>query len=210
MSDWPFHPLERRGYRAILADPPWRYNAWSDLGLGRSPERHYATQALDWICSLPVGDLAEKDCHLFLWITGPTLAAGWHTAVLDAWGFKASSIHTIWIKPKKSLINQHSIFPLVEADSFVKGQGKTSRQNGEFVVLGRRGNPTRHTKAMHQLIVEPRREHSRKPDVMRARVEEYIGPEGRIVELFARSSPPSERWDYWGNEVKKFPAATAA
>ena len=55
--------------------------------------------------------------------------------------------------------------------------GHTTRQNAEYVVLGRRGKPRRLRKDVHQLIIQPRREHSRKPDELYARVERYCtGP----------------------------------
>lgn len=200
----PFVGLQKNGYGAVVADPPWKFQAYSKLGLKRAPERHYETQALEWICGLPVADLAAKDCHLFLWIPGPWLAAGHHRVVLDAWGFEPSSMHTIWLKPKKAYRTQYSLFSLVDAASFIMGMGHTSRQNAEFVILGRKGSPQRHTKRMHQLLIEPRREHSRKPDAMRDRIEEYIGPDSKIVELFARSSLGRPRWDFWGNETNKF------
>ena len=51
----------------IYADPPWRYGGW------HLAERHYPTMALEDIKALPVAELADKDCALFLWITFPML-----------------------------------------------------------------------------------------------------------------------------------------
>ena len=78
--------------------------------------------------------------------------------------------------------------------------GHTTRQNAEYVVLGRRGKPRRLRKDVHQLIIQPRREHSRKPDELYARVERYCT--GPYLELFARQRRPG--WDCWGNEIDKF------
>ena len=78
--------------------------------------------------------------------------------------------------------------------------GHTTRQNAEYVVLGRRGKPRRLCKDVHQLIIQPRREHSRKPDEFYARVERYCT--GPYLELFARQRRPG--WTAWGNELDKF------
>ena len=58
-------------YQIIYADPPWNYKVYSKKGLGRSAESHYPTMSIEDICALPVGNLADKDCALFLWVTIP-------------------------------------------------------------------------------------------------------------------------------------------
>ena len=46
-------------------------------------------------------------------------------------------------------------------------------------------------------FVEPKRDHSRKPDMMREMIETVsYAP---MLELFARER--FEGWDYWGNEI---------
>ena len=57
-------------YGVIYADPPWRYKVWN--GKGRI-EKHYPTMELENIMALPVGELTDKDCALFLWATLPML-----------------------------------------------------------------------------------------------------------------------------------------
>ena len=86
--------------------------------------------------------------------------------------------------------------------------GKTTRQNAEFVVFGRRGKPARHSRAVHQLLIEGRREHSRKPEDFYVAAERYAGPEARRLELFARQSRPG--WTAWGNEAAKLDIEEAA
>lgn len=53
-----------------------------------------------------------------------------------------------------------------------------------------------------QLIVEPRREHSRKPDCVYDRIERLVA--GPYLELFARARRAN--WEQWGNELGKFDA----
>ena len=60
-------------------------------------------------------------------------------------------------------------------------------------------NPERISRAVHQLIVSPVEQHSKKPDETRDRIVKLIGDLPR-VELFARQKTPG--WDIWGNELE--------
>ena len=86
-------------YGVIYADPPWAYRVWSQKGNGRSAESHYSTMSLDKIKTLPVGELADKDCALFMWITFPLLKEAWN--VVEAWGFTYKSVAFVWVKQNK-------------------------------------------------------------------------------------------------------------
>ena len=63
-------PFPEKKYSVIYADPPWNYAAG---GKTRNVERHYHTMKPEDIYSLPVQDIAEDDCLLFLWATFPNL-----------------------------------------------------------------------------------------------------------------------------------------
>ncbi len=64
--------------------------------------------------------------------------------------------------------------------------------------MATKGRPKRKSAAVHQIIMSPVEEHSKKPDVVRDRIVELLGDLPRI-ELFARQKP--DGWDVWGNEV---------
>lgn len=198
----PFNRFIRNGYPAIVADPAWTFKIRSLKGAGRSASRHYQTMSLADICALPVGDLAAKDCHLFLWTTGPGLREAFQ--VIDAWGFRYSAIGFVWIKLKRKAGDdghQFSIVPprLLESNLHV-GTGYTTRKNAEIVLLARKGSPKRISKSVREVILSPVREHSRKPDEMYRRVTEYC--EGPYLDLFARQR--REGWTSWGFEIDKF------
>jgi N6-adenosine-specific RNA methylase IME4 len=53
---------------------------------------------------------------------------------------------------------------------------------------------------VRELVIAPRREHSRKPDEVAAGTERLVA--GPYLELFARETRPG--WTSWGNEVTKF------
>ena len=56
--------LPPSGFATILVDPPWPL---------QSGEKHYRTMSLARIKALPVGALAARDAHLWLWTTNALL-----------------------------------------------------------------------------------------------------------------------------------------
>lgn len=172
-------------YKVIYADPPWAYKVWSKKGAGRSAESHYPTMDIEAIKALPVGELADKDCALFLWITFPMLREAW--GVMDAWGFTFKTVAFVWIKQCR------------RSDGLFTGMGYWTRANAEICLLATRGRPKRAARDVKQVILSHVERHSQKPEEARRRIEALMGDVPRI-ELFARASPPG--WDVWGNEVK--------
>lgn len=191
----PFSDIKAGSFAVIAADPPWQYSCWTKRGEARSANRHYPTEGLSALSQLPVGSLAANDAHMFLWATGPNLPQA--LALMDCWGFRYSALAFTWVKTNP---RQAGALFLDEFDSFHVGMGHTTRHNVELVLLGRRGSPKRLSKGVRELIVSPRREHSRKPDEFFERVERYAS--GPYLELFARQSRPG--WTTWGNEATKF------
>ena len=172
-------------YGIIYADPPWHYRVYSKKGAGRSAESHYPTMTIEKIQALPLSELADKDCALFMWITFPLLKES--LSVLSAWGFKFKTIAFVWIKQNR------------KSDSLFWGMGYWTRTNAEFCVLATKGKPKRMAKNVHQVIVSHIEEHSKKPDEARRRIVRLMGDLPRI-EVFARQK--SAGWDVWGNEVE--------
>lgn len=172
-------------YGIIYAEPPWHYRVYSKKGARRSAESHYPTMTIEEIQALPVSELADKDCALFMWITFPLLKES--LSVLSAWGFKFKTIAFVWIKQNR------------KSDSLFWGMGYWTRANAEFCVLATKGKPKRMAKNVHQVIVSHIEEHSKKPDEARRRIVRLMGDLPRI-ELFARQK--SAGWDVWGNEVE--------
>lgn len=192
-----FSGFKKAGYKVIYADPPWRFRTHTREG-NKSVEKHYPTMALKDIIALPVKDLAAPDCHLFLWITGPFLAIGAQLDVLRAWGFKPSSMAFVWVKTNS---DEALARAMTWEEVFFMGQGFTTRQNVEYCILGRRGSPKRLVANMRQIIVAPRRQHSRKPDGMYGKIETYAGDLPRL-EMFSRTTAPG--WDVWGRDKDMF------
>jgi N6-adenosine-specific RNA methylase IME4 len=198
-----FDGLQLGSYAAILADPPWRFRTYDNREVVTSTVRrggdrlqaatHYRSMTIDDIRALPVKELAADDCVLFLWITWPMLIDA--LSVIEPWGFEYKTCAFCWMKAHA---NQLELF----RDDFdgQMGNGYWTRSNSEPCLLATRGNPKRLDAGVRQAIIEPRREHSRKPDCVHSRIERLVA--GPYVELFARTRRPG--WDVWGDQLEKF------
>ena len=86
-------------YNIIYADPPWSYNDKMH-GHSFSLENEYPTMPLDWIKELPIENICEKDCILFLWAVSPQLPEAIQT--MESWGFKFKTVAFCWSKYSKT------------------------------------------------------------------------------------------------------------
>jgi N6-adenosine-specific RNA methylase IME4 len=208
MTDWPFDHLERGKYGAILADPPWRFRTWDQRiaipkarkgeisGTNTSAATHYDTMPIEELRALPVGELAATDCSLFLWCCWPNLFDA--LSVIEAWGFEYKTAGFVWTKAHAGQIEMFRD----DYDTLL-GMGYWTRANTEACFLATRGKPKRQSAGVRQAIIEPRRQHSRKPDCVSQRIERLV--DGPYVELFARQK--RRGWDCWGNQTDKFAEA---
>lgn len=183
----------RRKYGAIYADPPWSFRNWSVKGTGRNAISHYDCLDFPALAALPIADVAADDCVLFLWATDPLLPRA--IELIKVWGFEYKTVGFHWAKLNKSA--KH------EADFFT-GLGYWTRANPELCLLATRGKPKRRAKNVKRLVVERRREHSRKPDCVREHIERLVT--GPYLELFGRETKPG--WDCWGNQAGLFDVGT--
>lgn len=198
-------------YGVILADPPWRFAVRSDKGKGRSPdgqsraaqrenrpENHYPTMSLDDILALPVGDLAARHSVLFLWAVDPLVPQALEVGA--RWGFTFKTIAFVWAKQRRATSRRGADQDDPWHKQFPMGTGYWTRANPELCLLFTRGAPKRLSAAVRKLVIAPRREHSRKPDEVRASIERLVA--GPYIELFARERAPG--WHAWGNQVDRF------
>lgn len=170
-------------YSIIYADPPWSYKDKALAG-NRGAVCKYETQDKEWISSLPVKDLADENCVLFLWCTMPKLDEVFD--VIKSWGFTYKTVAFTWVKKNK------------KADTLFWGMGRWTRANTELCLICTKGKPKRINKGVHSVIESKIERHSKKPAEVRERIVKLMGDLPRI-ELFAREH--TEGWDVWGNEV---------
>jgi N6-adenosine-specific RNA methylase IME4 len=180
-------------YGVIYADPPWKFATYSEKGKGRSAEAWYDCMDLEDIKAFPVQQFCAEDCVLLMWTTDPFLRLSFD--VIDAWGFEYKTVGFVWAKstwPTGSIENEHN-WPI--------GTGYWTRANPEHCLLATRGHPKRLNADVRELVISPRREHSRKPDEMYSLIERLCS--GPYLELFARNQRPG--WDSVGLEVNSGP-----
>jgi N6-adenosine-specific RNA methylase IME4 len=185
------HPFPHKQYAIIYADPPWAFKSWASGGARQCAGRvlgnrlpPYPCMRVGDICELPVDGLCQPDSILFLWAVYPMLPEAFR--VIEAWGFSFKTVAFTWAKTNPSGTGYHF------------GLGFWTRANPEICLLATKGRPKRVSAAVPNLIVSPRRDHSRKPDEVRDRIVQLCGDLPRI-ELFARAMTPG--WDAWGDEL---------
>ena len=196
--------LPRAHFGCILADPPWAFRTFSGENMTphRCAEDHYRTMTFDELCALPVAEVAAKDAALFMWVVGSHLEES--LALARAWGFAFKTDAFYWLKQRLVDADQVDLFTGDIAEPRM-GFGYWTRKQVEPCLLFTRGNPPRLGKGVRQAIIEPRREHSRKPDAQYDRIEALVG--GPRLELFARQQRTG--WTPWGNQTDKFGAEAA-
>lgn len=181
-------------YDIIYADPPWSY--YNDMSVGvdcttvrgmRRPP--YSVLSSKDIKAIPIEDIAQDNAILFIWTTDYHLQKC--IEVIESWGFTYKTIAFVWAKKNKQG-KQCSMM------------GAYTKKSGcEICLLATRGKDAHKLVINHSVnsfIEYPRREHSKKPDIIRDSIIELVGENRKCIELFARQQ--YDRWDCWGNEVK--------
>lgn len=178
-------------YDIIYADPPWHYaTRKTGTKFGGGVTDKYPTMSVAEICALPVNTWAADDSVLLLWTTMPYLQHSFD--VVEAWGFCYVTMAFTWVKTNP------------RSGTVFAGVGNYTKSNAELCLLAKRGRGiARVNKDVHQVIMAPRREHSRKPDETRDRIVRLFGDRPRL-EMFARTATPG--WSVWGNQTEMFDA----
>lgn len=178
-------PSVAGGFRTVLADPPWRFqNRTGKVAPEHRRLDRYSTLDLEAISTLPVGDAAAPNAHLYLWVPNALLPDG--LRVMHAWGFRYVS-NLVWAKRRK------------DGGPDGRGVGFYFRNVTELILFGVRGSMRTLAPARRQvnLIETRKREHSRKPDEQYALIQS-CSP-GPYLEMFARTGRPG--WSVWGDEA---------
>lgn len=171
-------PTDKK-YQVIYADPPWEYDSSLPQKYG-DVEKHYSVMSITDICAMPIKDISDKDCVLFLWVTSPKLPLAFK--VMEAWGFDYKTSF-VWDKVGHNVGYYNSV-------------------RHEFLLIGGKGQstPTMDKKKLHDSVItiEKSDKHSEKPEEFRKLIEELY-PNTQKIELFARTKVTG--WDQWGNQI---------
>ena len=159
---------------SIYADPAWGFNkgVYQDNGRkDRLIDEQYPTMTKKELQQLPVKEIADKDCALFLWVTDSHLKEG--IELMESWGFTYRTIVFIW----KKITNKGNTCANV---------GAWTMKNCEVCILGAKGNMLQHKKAnnIFQLIEAERTKHSKKPIEAIERIEKLFGDLPRVEQKF--------------------------
>jgi len=173
-------------FKTILADPPWQFqNRTGKMAPEHKRLNRYATMHLDDIKALPVEQVADETCHLYLWVPNALLPEG--LEVMKSWGFQYKS-NIVWEKVRK------------DGEPDGRGVGFYFRNVTELILFGIKGSNARTlapARSQVNLLRTQKREHSRKPDEIYDIIEQCSS--GPYLELFARGK--RENWTLWGNEA---------
>jgi N6-adenosine-specific RNA methylase IME4 len=191
-----FYPdLPNQRYSIIYADPPWDYGGKlqfdkSSKGIEKldlnknifisSANFKYPTVKTEILKKIPISEISEEDCLLFMWVTNPHLNQGMELG--KAWGFEYRTVAFVW-------------------DKMVHNPGQYTLSYCELCLVFKKGRIPRPRGARNikQLVREPRGEHSEKPIEVLKRIEAMF-PDQKKIELFARSKHIG--WDVWGLDVR--------
>tara|TARA_R110002096_G_scaffold36920_1_gene102767 strand:+ start:382 stop:900 length:519 start_codon:yes stop_codon:yes gene_type:complete len=168
----------KKKYNIIYADPPWNIKTgpgWNSNGKAR--DLIYPTMSLEEISNLPVKNIADDKCRLFIWTINKYL--GDTFKIIKDWGFKYSTT-IVWCK------NPNGI-----------GLGGTFSMTNEYLLFAYKGKVDNKARLDTTWFLEKRGPHSKKPEKFREVIEHCF--DGSKIELFARHKTPD--WDVWGNEI---------
>jgi len=172
-------------YDIIYADPPWNFNNKKTGGnMISGADSHYSTMKLKDICALPIKDLTNDNCILFMWwvASQPKEAL----QVVESWGFTIKTMTGFnWIKTTKT-------------GKLDFGMGFWTRAGSECCLIAVKGKPKRINAGIRSVILQQRTLHSKKPDIVREEIVKLMGNSSKL-ELFARQTTIG--WDVFGNEV---------
>jgi N6-adenosine-specific RNA methylase IME4 len=168
-------------FNVISVDPPWPYEGESKKttsfdSVGRRVANPYPEMSITDIKKIKMPLM--EDSVVLLWTTHKFLPDAFE--ILKEWGmdYKAT---LVWNKEKI-------------------GMGAWFRMQCEFCLVGIKGKPYWENTTFRDILNEPRREHSRKPDSFFTMIETIT--KGRRLEYFSREK--RDGWEVFGNDINKF------
>lgn len=187
---WDSLPKEK--FDIVYADPPWKYNTsknWQHKGCDYPMVDEFDMQ------SLPIYNLLKPNGILFLWATGPKLDVAMRC--LPKWGLAYQGVAFVWVKTHRTtgelLKPGHGVIPRI------------TKPYTEFVLAACKEVGSKRMRPQDykvpQVVMAPRREHSRKPNEVRDSIVDLF-PSATRLELFAREW--NYGWKTWGLEKEKF------
>jgi len=198
LPDEEFYPkLPTTKFDIIYADPPWHYNGKLQFDKSSKGKEtldltknlfistagfKYPTLKTEKLKQIPIQNIAEDNCLLFMWTSNPHLAQA--ISLGEAWGFEYRTVAFVWNKQ-------------------VHNPGKYTLSYCELCLLFKKGKipMPRGARNVKQLINVPRGKHSEKPQEVRTGIE-LMFPTQKRIELFAREKV--QGWKNWGLHLEQW------
>lgn len=186
MAQTPTFPTKK--YDIIYIDPPWEhYGSPTKMA---AAGKHYDLMSQEEVRRLPIKNLLNAKGACFIWATCPRLDLA--LDAIEAWGLHYRGVAHIWVKTRKD-------------GKIIHGQGvpptysKPTTELLLFASTTKKGRPLPLlNKALPQVVLAPRAEHSRKPAIFRELIERAYSSKNRL-EMFARGKVSG--WDVWGAQA---------
>ena len=188
-------PFPNKKYDVIYADPAWKYENGMGIKSAKdgsmvSAELHYDTMTMNDLAELPVSDIADVDCLLFMWVLSPLIQEC--IEIGNQWGFDYKTFAFMWHK-RNTHLGHYTMSECELCAVFKRKGGKIPKPRGDRGVK---------QFLETQFISALRSKHSVKPLEIQHRITEMFPTQAKI-ELFARPMEMTkiDGWDYWGDEV---------
>ena len=170
--------MQSNKYQIIYSDPPWDYNGQKQTGqkkqtTGGAIDQYPTMKLQDMIDEFTpkMDEWCDKDCLLYMWTSSPHMDQA--IKLGEAWGFNYATVAFVWYKQKTN----PGFYTMSQCELvlvFKRKGGKIPQPRG--------------VRNARQLVSAPRREHSRKPNEVRERIEK-MHPTQNKLEMFSRSAP---------------------
>jgi N6-adenosine-specific RNA methylase IME4 len=175
----------------IYADPPWKFEIYSEKGAERTADQHYPTLDDDELAAFEVQgqlvrEIAHDDAALFLWCTSSNLKRA--IKLMERWDFEFKS-SAVWVKTK-------------EDGTPWSGLGLVFRNAHELLLYGTRGKMPGPQYQPCSVFMCQRGAHSAKPPEIRAAIEKMYPDFDRRtrLDLFSRCQSDDD-WTSYGYEA---------
>ena len=174
-------PFPNKKYQIIVVDPPWEIQKIQKRVRPNQVNMDYPMMSLEEISILPINQIADNNCILFLWTIDKYLFNS--KKILEGWGFK---YHLTMSWDKTNGLAMYGF----------------NRQT-EFILVGLKGKHEAYPKrkTIRTSFTAKSTYHSAKPDMFYAMLDVL---DGDRIDIFARKGRETlfgKGWDVWGNEV---------
>lgn len=212
-------------FNIIYADPPWKYSQSVKQGVlkRKNGTLIYPSMSMKELKAIgpDIQRVSKDDAALLLWATMPLLPEAF--SLIEAWGFKYKTCFVNWIKTTKNgdrpafgvgyytrsnaelcllcIKGKIASYKRLLPDEKDRGASSMSSVVYEEDPEVRPNFLQCLEHSSTPVVMTPRREHSRKPAIVREMITRLFGDIPR-VELFARES--TEGWSVLGNDTDHF------